>query len=194
MSNLIKNLTEKYQLTGKNLELIKQINQKTGKELRVESDYCFFTSYGDDHKTIKFGHQEYEHLYESEFGADEMKVLEVAFNPENIQHLLCELDLGVNEEYVSESDGREQEGEYGEDCRDSYERGYREGKRPQTQAKVLSDKWFSLQEKTEEALLLSNPPQKPQPKATLSLWNSGEEGQIQVLTELKEVLENYLNN
>jgi hypothetical protein len=117
MSNTYK-LTEKHQLTVQNLELINQINQKTGKELRVESDYCFFTSYGDDHKIIKFGHQEYEHLYESEFGADEMKVLEVAFNPENIQRLLCELDLGVNEEYVSESDGREQEGEYGEDCRD----------------------------------------------------------------------------
>ena len=41
-------------------------------------------------------------------------------------------------------------------------------------------KWFSLN-------MVNN-------KATLSLWNSGEEGQVQVLTELKEVLKNYLNN
>lgn len=45
----------------------------------------------------------------------------------------------------------------------------------------LDDDWFALR---------PNAKHKPTP----SLWNSGEDGKIQVLTELKEVLENYLKN
>lgn len=45
---------------------------------------------------------------------------------------------------------------------------------PKTQVKTLSDKWFSLREENNQVVS--------------SLWDSGEEGQIQVLEEFLEVL------
>jgi hypothetical protein len=87
------------------------------------------------------------YYYGSKMGDDDT----FTFNPENIQRLLCELDL--------------------EDCRN----------------KKTSDMVDSM-------LYALDFKPRTLAKATPSLWNSGEEGQIQVLTELKEVLKNYLNN
>lgn len=172
-------MSKLYTLTAEIHQLIETINKQKGKELRVESDYCFFTSYGNDHKIIEFGHQGYENLYESEFGADDMRVLESALNPENIQKLLCDLDLGENSEYTKLCN--QLFSSLNPYNPETYELiSWASESEPQTQAKALSDKWFSLQE--------------TDGKPTISLWNSGGVGQIQVLTELKEVLENYLNN
>jgi hypothetical protein len=181
MSNTYK-LTEKHQLTAEIHNLINQINQKTGKELRVESDKILLQYQYDDYPGLDDAGWTYAWVeldktkmkfFVKKLGGGEEDIIYVCptFTAENIQRLLCELDFKNNSIDLS----TEQTFEF-------------------TTVWELDKKWFCLREETKEALLLSNPPQKPQPKATLSLWNSGEEGQIQVLTELKEVLENYLKN
>ena len=182
-------MSNTYQLTAEIHQLIDQINQKTGKELRVESDTFYYVNRHGEVAT------EY-YYYGSKMGDDDT----FTFNPENIQRLLCELDLGENSGYrifIEQCTAISRIEPFSDNMLASdvlkhwrlYDDNYRDYLSPsdvnlyhpvKTQAKALSDKWFSLQERDG--------------KAAPSLWNSGEEGQIQVLTELKEVLENYLNN
>ena len=79
----------------------------------------------------------------------------------NIQKILIGLDLGENPdyEYFRTRD------DFDQTC-DNFE--------CRTQAKVLSDKWFSLREEDNLPII--------------SLWDSSHEGQVQVLEELLEVL------
>lgn len=186
-------MSNTYQLTTEIHQLIDQINQKTGKELRVESDYYWY---------IRIKTYQYKDIVEKRYSEpaiiNQLEVDELhreynlcpTLNPDNIQRLLCELELGENNDYLENQNLEDKV--YNQLITKSFigfeQQAYKEwGRRiiiteltPQSQAKALSDKWFSLQE--------------TDGKATPSLWNSGEEGQIQVLTELKEVLENYLNN
>jgi hypothetical protein len=187
MSNTYK-LTEKHQLTVQNLELINQINQKTGKELRVERDELnpyFINSYNSNYGLANAMSDQNGTISELE----QKDGFYVMLSEKNIQRLLRELELGESKEKIyyrkvtqfAWNDYKSSEND--EEAKNQLER-YNYNKACETlsnktQAKALSDRWFSLQETNS--------------KATPSLWNSGE-GQIQVLTELKEVLENYLNN
>lgn len=104
-----------------------------------------------------------------------------------IQKILLGLDLGENPEYTKEQEKWDNllNGDPDEDEESMLNEGTDNcpwcgieyctaNKEPKTQVKSLSDKWFSLREVNGQVVS--------------SLWDSDEEGQIQVLEELLEVL------
>lgn len=191
-------MSKLYTLTKEIHQLIETINKQKGKELRVESDYYWVGEFPIFNNLVQIKTKEYlfERIEQSAF-SDEVKTLIQhkcfsTLNPKNIQQLLCDLDLGESKcLYSSKYSHKSIEDKC--DCAKWDDNGYQHEPYcaslnsrkllPKTQAKadIFWLKWFSLN--VAEG-------QKPTP----SLWNSGEKGQIQVLTELKEVLENYLKN
>lgn len=162
-----------YTLTKTAHALINQLRQKGLEIGNIESDY-------------------YLHLTLDDWGNPSMCWLPIlqrdllpeneiiALDPRNIQKLLIDLNLGENQNYkIQKKSGNLVEIRMGMRSRllSNQEYGLERMNAPMTQAKVLSDKWFSLCESDEKVLP--------------SLWHRDEES---VLSKLIEVLEGKLEN
>lgn len=156
-------LSEQIKLHQEMYSLLGQLRNKGLEISKVESDFVFYSH------PVYANNGPYKIRRGNMREGDRIECH--CFDRDNINKLLIELDLGDNLTYISAKNDSvgvdESFSSYWEGVSDNV---------PKTQAKALSDKWFGLREENGQPIS--------------SLWDSGEEGQLQVLTELIEVIKN----